>query len=329
MNIKAQVVRFEQTGGPEVLRTETIELPDPAPGEVRIRHTAIGLNFAEIYLRTGRYPAQGKLPSGLGNEGAGVVEKVGPGATGFKEGDRVCYFGGSPGSYSTHRNMGTERLIHTPAGISDEVAAAALLKGMTVEYLLNRCYRLQPGQDALFHAASGGVGLIAGQWGQHLGARMIGVAGGADKCKLALVNGYAHVIDRTREDIAARVKELTKGAGVPVVFDSVGEATFGASIRCLSPRGMFVSFGTTSGPVPPVQASLLQQAGSLYFTRPTLQTYVATREELLASSTAVFDLIVKGAIRISINARYPLEDVREAHMALEAGRTIGSSILVP
>ncbi|HKP78373.1 MAG TPA: alcohol dehydrogenase catalytic domain-containing protein, partial [Phenylobacterium sp.] len=177
MNIKAQVVRFEQTGGPEVLRTETIELPDPAPGEVRIRHTAIGLNFADIYLRTGRYPAQGKLPSGLGNEGAGVVERVGPGVTGFKEGDRVCYFGGSPGSYSTHRNMGTERLIHTPPGISDEVAAAALLKGMTVEYLLNRCYRLQPGQDALFHAASGGVGLIAGQWGQHLGARMIGVAG--------------------------------------------------------------------------------------------------------------------------------------------------------
>ena len=329
MSIKAQVVRFERTGGPEVLRTETIELPDPGPNEVRIRHTAIGLNFAEIYLRTGQYPTPARLPSGLGNEAAGVIEQVGSAVTGFKEGDRVCYFGGNPGSYATHRNMGTDRLIHTPAGISDEVAAAALLKGMTVEYLLNRCYRLQAGQDALFYAASGGVGLIAGQWGRHLGARMIGVAGGADKCRLALANGYAHVIDRHREDIAARVKEITKGAGVPVAFDSIGAATFDTTISSLSPRGMFVSFGTTSGPVPPVQAGLLQKAGSLYFTRPTLQTYVGSRDELLASSAAVFDMIMKGAIHISINARYPLADAREAQIALESGRTFGSSILVP
>lgn len=327
MSIKTKVVRFERAGGPEVLRTETIDLPDPGPGEIRIRHTAIGLNFAEIYLRTGHAPA--RLPSGLGNEGAGVVEMVGSGVVGFKVGDRVCYFGGSPGSYSTHRNMGTERLIHTPPGISDEVAAAALLKGMTVEYLLNRCYRLQAGQDALFFAASGGVGLIAGQWGRHLGARMIGVAGGADKCKLALANGYAHTIDRTREDIGPRVKKLTRDAGVRVVFDSVGAATFDTSIHCLAPRGMFVSFGTTSGPVPPVEASTLQKAGSLYFTRPTLQTYVASREELLASSAAVFDMILNGAVKISINARYPLEDVRDAHIDLEAGRTLGSSILIP
>lgn len=327
MSIRTQVVRFEQTGGPDVLTFETAELPEPGAGEVRVRHTAIGLNFAEVYVRTGQYPIP--VPSTIGNEAAGVIEAVGAGVTEFKVGDRVCYGGGSPGSYSTHRNMSTQRLIKTPDDISDEVAAASLLKGMTVEYLLNRCYAIKPGESVLFYAASGGVGLIAGQWGRHLAANMIGVAGGAQKCQLALANGYSHVVDRHAENIVERVRALTNGAGVPVAYDSVGKSTYESTINCLAPRGMFVSFGTTSGPVPPIQASQLQKLGSLYFTRPTLVTYTGSREDMVASSNAVFQMIRTGAVKIDVRARYALQDARQAHIDLEAGKTAGSSVLIP
>ena len=327
MTTKARIVRFAAPGGPEVLKLETIDLPDPGPGEVQVRQSAVGLNFQEIYQRSGFYPMP--LPAGLGNEAAGVVLKAGPGVSGFAPGDRVCYAGGGPGAYTDIRNVVADRLLKTPDGVSDELAAASMLKGMTVEYLLNRCYPVKAGQSVLFYAASGGVGLLAGQWGKHLGARMIGVAGGADKCKLALANGYDVVIDRNKEDIVARVKELTGGAGVPVAFDSVGKSSFETTLNCLAPRGMFVSFGTTTGAPPAVEAGLLQKMGSLYFTRPTLVTYTASRDDLVASSSALFTMLAKGALKVSINARYPLAEAAKAHAELEGGRTTGSSILLP
>ncbi len=327
MTSKARVARFAVAGGPEVLKLETMDIADPGPGEVQVRQTAIGLNFQEVYQRSGFYPMP--LPSGVGNEAAGVVVKSGPGVSGFNPGERVCYAGGGPGAYADLRNVVADRLIKTPDDISDELAAACMLKGMTVEYLLNRCYPVKAGQPVLFYAASGGIGLLAGQWGKHLGARMIGVAGGADKCKLALANGYDVVIDRNKEDIVARVKELTSGAGVPVAFDSVGKSTFETTLNCLSPRGMFVSFGTTTGAPPAVEAGLLQKMGSLYFTRPTLVTYTASRADLEASAAAVFAMLAKGALKVSINARYPLAEAARAHADLEGGRTTGSSILVP
>lgn len=327
MTRKARAVRFAAPGGPEVMKLETVEVGDPGPGEVLIRHTAIGINYQDTYHRSGFYPLP--LPSGVGTEAAGVVEAVGSGVTAFRSGDRVGYCGGAPGSYADFRVFPADRLLKLPAGITEEQAAASMLKGMTVEYLLNRCYAVKPGQFALFYAASGGVGLFAGQWGKHIGARMIGVAGGADKCRLALEAGYEFVIDRTREDIVERVKAITGGAGVPVVYDSVGKATFDASIKCLAPRGFFVSFGTTTGAPPPVEAGLLQKCGSLYFTRPTLVTYNAKREDLDASAKAVFDLIAKGTLRVGVHQRYPLADAVRAHRDLEAGRTMGSSLLVP
>jgi NADPH:quinone reductase len=327
MSVKAQVVRFAQPGGPDVLKMETVDLADPAAGEVQIRQSAIGLNYQDVYMRSGAYPLP--VPSGIGGEAAGVITKVGASVAGFKEGDRVCYYGGPIGAYASARNIVADRVIKLPAGVTEEQAAASLLKGMTVEYLLNRCYAVKPGQFVLFYAASGGVGLLAGQWGKHLGARMIGVAGGAVKCKLAKDNGYEFVIDRTREDIAARVKEITGGAGVPVAYDSVGKATFDATLKSLSPRGYFVSFGATTGAPPAVEAGLLQKMGSLYFTRPTLVTYTAARSEYEASAGALFDLIGKGVLKLSINQRYPLADAARAHTDLEAGRTIGSSVIVP
>ena len=224
-----------------MLKLETMTLPEPASGEVLVRHTAIGLNYQDVYHRTGFYPLP--LPSGIGTEAAGVVERVGPGVTDLQAGDRITY-AGAVGAYASHRLVPAARVVKIPDGISDEVAAAVMLKGMTVEYLLNRCYAVKPGQPVLFYAAAGGVGLIAGQWGRHLGATMIGVAGGADKCRLAREHGYAEVIDRTREDVVERVKAITGGAGVPVVYDSVGKTTFDASIKSLAPRGLFVSFGT-------------------------------------------------------------------------------------
>ena len=323
-----KAVRIYAAGGPEVLKIEKLELPDPAQGEVRIRHTAIGLNFQDIYTRSGQYPAP--MPTGLGTEAVGVVEGVGAGVTDFKVGDRVCYASGPIlAACATHRNYPAARLLHAPAHMQDEQIAASLLKGMTVEYLMQRCYPVQKGQHVLMHAAAGGVGLLAGQWGRHLGAHMIGVAAGPEKVKLALANGYEHCLDRLKDDIPARVKEITGGIGVPVVYDSVGKNSFEQSINSLAPRGYFVSFGTTTGAPPPVPASTLQKMGSLYFTRPTLVTYTASTEDLRNSAAAVFDLFGKGALKININQRYAFDDVAKAHADLESGRTSGSSVIIP
>ena len=326
--MKTTAVRIHAAGGPEVLRLEELDLPEPGPGEVRIRHTAIGLNFQDIYTRSGRYPAQ--MPTGLGTEAAGVVEAVGEGVTTFRAGDRVCYASGpNLGACATHRNYPAARLLRAPAHMDDETLAASLLKGMTVEYLMQRCYPVKKGQFVLMHAAAGGVGLLAGQWGRHLGAQMIGVAAGPEKVKLALANGYAHCIDRLSEDIAARVKEITGGAGVPVVYDSVGKQSFEASLHSLAPRGFFVSFGTTTGAPPAVEAATLQKMGSLYFTRPTLVTYTASEDELRSSAAAVFAMFESGALKVSVNQRYRLADIAKAHADLESGRTTGSSVLLP
>lgn len=325
--MKSKAVRISAHGGADVLKLETVDVADPGPNEVLIRHTAIGLNFQDIYQRSGFY--QLPMPSGLGTEGAGVAEKVGANVKDIKAGDRVCYAGGAPGSYAEYRLFPADRVIKTPANVTDEQAAASLLKGMTAEYLLNRCYPVHEGEFVLFHAAAGGVGLVAGQWGKHLGAKMIGIAGGAEKCKLALANGYAYCIDRNKEDVVAKVKEITGGAGVPVVYDSVGKNTFDQSLHALAPRGYFVSFGTTTGAPPPVEAGALQKLGSLYFTRPTLVTYTAKTEELRASAKALFDLVASGAIKVTVNQKYPLADIVKAHQDLETGKTSGSTIIVP
>jgi NADPH2:quinone reductase len=309
------------------MKLETVSVPEPAAGEALVRQTACGINYLDTYHRSGLY--QLPMPSGVGSEAAGVVESVGAGVTDVKPGDRVAYVHNVPGSYASHRIMPAARLVKLPDQVSDEVAAATMLKGMTVEYLLNRTYQVKAGDFVLFWAAAGGVGLLAGQWGKHLGARMIGVAGGADKCRLAREHGYDEVIDRTREDVAERVKAITGGKGVPVVYDSVGKASFDASLTSLRPRGFFVSFGTTTGPPPPVEAATLQKRGSLYLTRPTLFTYISTGEELLASAGALFDLLTRGALRVHIGARYPLAEAARAHTDLEAGKTVGSSLLIP
>jgi len=326
--MQVKTVRIHQAGGPEVLQLESHDLPAPAPGEVTIRHTAIGFNYQDIYTRSGMYPAP--MPTGLGTEAAGVVEAVGPGVSDFKVGDRVCYASGPVlGACATHRNYPAARLLHSPAHMKDEEIAAILLKGMTVEYLMQRCYPVKAGQFVLMHAAAGGIGLLAGQWGKHLGAHMIGVAGGAEKVKQALDNGYAFCIDRKTEDVASRVKEITGGAGVPVVFDSVGKDSFDQSLNSLAPRGYFVSFGTTTGAPPPVAAATLQKMGSLYFTRPTLVTYTASTEDLRSSAATVFDMFAKGALKLSINQRFALADIAKAHSALEGGQTTGSTVIVP
>lgn len=326
MNVLA--ARFHTAGGPEVLQFDTLELPEPAAGEVRIRHTAIGLNFQDIYARSGMYPTA--LPSGLGTEAAGVVEALGEGVTDFQVGQRVCYISGPVlGACATHRNYPAARLLASPDHMSDEQLAASMLKGMTVEYLMQRCYPVKAGQFVLMHAAAGGVGLLAGQWGRALGAQMIGVAAGPEKVQLALEHGYAHCIDRLSEDVAARVKAITGGAGVPVVFDSVGKDSFDASLASLAPRGTFVSFGTTTGAPPPVAAATLQKMGSLYFTRPTLVTYTASNAELRQSAADVFEMFRRGALRIGIHQRYALKDLAQAHAELQSGRTKGSSVILP
>jgi NADPH2:quinone reductase len=325
MTVETRAVRLAEQGPPAVLKVESVAVPDPGAGEALIRQTAAGVNYMDIYQRSGSYPLQ--LPSGIGLEAAGVVEAVGPDVGGIAAGDRVAYGGGPIGAYAEHRVMPAGRLVKIPDGVTDEQAAAVLMKGMTVEYLLNRTYPVQAGQPVLFWAAAGGVGLIAGQWGKALGARMIGIAGGPDKCKLAEASGYHVCIDRHSEDVTARVKELTDGKGVPVVYDSIGAGTYEQTMDCLAPRGYFVSFGTTGGPVPPVMAPDLQHKGSLYFTRPTLATYVAAREDLEASAAAVFDMVAKGAVKVEIGQRYTLDEAVKAHEDLEAGRTSGSSII--
>ena len=322
----AHAIRIANQGRPDVMTLESLALPEPGAGEALVRQTAAGINFLDVYHRSGVYPLA--VPTGIGSEAAGVIERVGSSVTEVKVGDRVAYVHNVPGSYASHRVMAATRLVKLPDHVPDETAAAVMLKGMTVEYLLNRTYQVKQGDAVLFWAAAGGVGLLAGQWGKHLGATMIGVAGGAEKCRLAREHGYDEVIDRTREDVAERVRQITGGKGVPVVYDSVGKASFEASLKSLRPRGFFVSFGTTTGAPPPVEAATLQKHGSLYFTRPTLFTYISSSEELLASASAVFDVLKRGVLRVHVGARYPLADAARAHTDLEAGKTVGSSLLV-
>lgn len=324
--MKTRAIRFERHGGPEVLRLEEIEVGDPGPGEARIHQRAIGLNFIDTYHRTGLY-AVPKLPSGLGTEGAGVIEAVGEGVSDLRVGQRVAYAGGPLGAYAERRVLPAHRLVPLPDSISEETAAAAMLKGMTVEYLVRRTYEVRAGDTVLWHAAAGGVGLIAMQWLSHLGATVIGTVSSDEKAELARAHGCHHTIVYTREDFVARVREITGGAMLPVVYDSVGRATFPASLDCLRPRGMFVGFGNASGKPEPFDMQILSLKGSLYLTRPTLMTYTAAREDLLASARALFDVIESGAVKIPIHQRFALEDAADAHRALESRATTGSTIL--
>ncbi len=320
-------IRFHQTGSPDVLRWEEVDVPAPAAGEVTLRHTAVGLNYKDTYLRSGLYPLA--LPSGLGEEGAGVIEAVGAGVTGFQPGDRVAYANGAPGAYSEKRNIAASLLVPLPDGIADETAAAIMLAGMTAQYLLKRTRPVKAGDTILWHAAAGGVGQIAVQWARALGATVIGTVGSDDKAAIARALGVDHVINYRTENFAERVREITGGRGVPVVYDSVGKDTFEGSLDSLAPMGMLVSFGNASGPVPPVAPLLLGQKGSLYLTRPVLNHYTATREDLLATARDLFDAVLSGKVRISIGQRYALKDAAQAHRDLEARKTTGSTVLVP
>jgi NADPH:quinone reductase len=321
------VVRAHEVGGPEVLRFEDVEVGSPGPGQALIRQTAVGLNFIDVYFRSGMYPPP-QLPFIPGQEGAGVVEAVGVGVSDLRVGQRVAY-AGQLGAYAERRLIAADRLVPLPDGVSDEQAAAMMLKGMTAQYLLRQTYRVQRGQTILFHAAAGGVGLIASQWARHLGATVIGTVGSEAKAELARAHGCAHVIRYDRENVAARVREITGGKGVPVVYDSVGQATFNSSLDALAPRGMLVSFGQSSGKIPPVDLGILSQKGSLYVTRPTLMTYTAERTDLLATAKELFEVVQSGAVRIQINQRFPLREAAEAHRALESRRTTGSTLLLP
>jgi NADPH:quinone reductase len=318
-------IRYARTGGPEVLEWQEVQVGKPGPGQVRLRQTAVGLNFLDTYFRSGLYPSQ--LPAGVGSEGAGTVEEVGDGVAEFKKGDRVAYAGGPPGSYAEERLMPADRLVKLPDGISDQQAAAMMLQGMTTEYLLNRTYKVKKGDTVLIHAAAGGVGLIACQWAKHLGATVIGTVSTEEKAKLAREHGCDHPIIYTKEDFVARVNEITKGEKLPVVYDSVGKDTFMKSLDCLRPYGLMASFGQSSGAIGPVDLGILAQKGSLYVTRPTLNTYVAKRADLVASAKALFDVVQSGAVRIKVNQTYPLRDAAKAHADLEARRTTGSTVL--
>ena len=320
-------IRLYQTGGPEVLRWEEIEVGEPAQGQARVRHTAVGVNFVDTYQRSGLYPVP--LPGGLGSEGAGVVEAVGAGVTHVRPGDRVAYAGGPPGSYAEVRLMAADRLVKLPEGISDRQAAALMLKGMTVQYLIRRTYQVQPSETVLFHAAAGGVGLIACQWLKALGATTIGTVGSDEKAELARAHGCDHAVVYTREDFARRVRAITGGQGVPVVYDSVGRSTFAGSLDCLRPRGLLVSFGNASGPVPPFELGVLAQKGSLYVTRPTLATYTATRADLEATAQDLFDVVLSGKVKVEVRRIYALKDAPQAHRDLEGRQTTGSIVLLP
>jgi len=320
-----RAIRFARTGGPEVLSLEAITLPRPEPGTALVRHRAIGVNFIDTYQRSGLYAVP--LPSGLGSEAAGVVEAVGDGVTSVRVGERVAYAAsGAPAAYSEARVIAADRLVALPDDISDEVAAAALLKGMTAEFLIQRTFAVKRGQTVLFHAAAGGVGLIACQWLHALGARVIGTVGSDEKAAIARQHGCHETIVYTREDFTKRVRDLTDGRGVPVVYDSVGKTTFQGSLACLEPRGTLVSFGNASGKPDPFDILQLSQRGSLYLTRPTLVHYIATREELVASASALFRAIENG-LKIEIGQRFPLAEASAAHRALESRATIGSTLL--
>jgi NADPH2:quinone reductase len=323
-----KAIRIHQHGGPEVLRYEDVDPGKPGKGEVLLRHTAIGLNFIDTYFRTGLYAAPNGLPLTPGGEAAGEVIALGEGVDGLRIGDRVAYAGG-PGSYAEQRVMPADRLVKIPDGVSDEQAAGMMLKGMTAEYLLRRTYAVKPGDKVLYHAAAGGVGLIFGQWAKHLGVEVIGTVGSAEKAELARAHGYAHVVNYSETDFVKAVNDITAGARCDVVYDSVGKDTFDGSLDCLKPRGLLVSFGQSSGAVPPVNIGILSQKGSLYLTRPTLFAYIASRAELEESAAALFDVVRSGAVEIRINQRYPLSEAAQAHRDLEGRKTTGTTVLIP
>ncbi|HSZ75083.1 MAG TPA: quinone oxidoreductase [Rhizomicrobium sp.] len=322
-----KAIRISKTGGPEVLELKDIELPPPARGQVRVKHTAIGVNFIDTYQRSGLYPIP--VPGGLGLEAAGTVEALGDGVTSLKIGDRVGYCSGPPGAYAEANNVPADRLVKLPDGVSDEDAAAAMLKGMTAQYLLKRTYAVKPGQTILWHAAAGGVGLIACQWAKHLGVTVIGTVGSEEKIALAKSHGCDHVINTSTENWVARLRTLTKDEGVPVVYDSVGKDTWNGSLDCLAIRGMMVSFGNASGPVPAFDPIMLGGKGSLYLTRPSLMHYTRTTQELQETADDLFDVIAKGVVKIEIRQRFALADARAAHEALHSRNTTGATILLP
>ena len=323
----AHAIRIHSVGGPDVLSFDEVAVGAPGPGEARVRHTAIGLNYIDTYHRTGQYPLP--LPAGIGLEAAGVVEAVGSGVDWVKPGDRVAYCGGVPGAYSTERVMSADRLVKIPDGVDDVTAATLMLKGLTVQYLFRQTYPLRGGETILFHAAAGGVGLIACQWARALGVTMIGTVGSDAKAELAKAHGCTHTIVYTREDFVARTKELTGGKGVPVVYDSIGKDTFPQSLDCLKPRGMFVSFGASSGPVAAFNIGLLAQKGSLFATRPTLFSYADTRANLYAMADEMFALVRAGKIKSEARQTFALKDAAAAHRALESRGTTGATVLMP
>ena len=320
-------IRIHQTGGPEVLSWESVDLPAPGAGEATVRHAAVGLNFIDTYHRTGLYPLP--MPSGIGLEGAGVVEAIGPGVTEVQVGDRVAYAGGPIGAYAEARNIPAHRLLKLPDAISFDTAAAMMLQGLTAAYPLRKTYRVQPGDAVLIHAAAGGVGLIACQWAKALGATVIGTVGSAAKGELAKAHGCDHVINYSTENFVSRVREITGGEGVPVVYDGVGKDTFMGSLDSLRPLGMLVTYGNASGPVPPLDLLLLSQKGSLFVTRPTIVSYTAKRADLEALGAELFDVVASGKVKIEVHQRYALKDAAQAHRDLEARKTTGSTILIP
>ncbi|MFP3503343.1 quinone oxidoreductase family protein [Burkholderia sp. SIMBA_062] len=322
-----KAIRYDQPGGPDVMKWVDVEVGAPKAGEVRIRQHAVGLNYIDVYFRTGLYPQP--LPGGLGMEAAGEVTAVGDGVTAFKAGDRVAYVGQPPGAYAQERVMPAERLVKLPDGISDDDAASVMLQGLTAHYLLRRTYPVKAGDTILIHAAAGGVGLLVCQWAKALGATVIGTVGSDEKAALAKAHGCDHPIVYTRENFTQRVKEITNGAGVPVVYDSIGKDTYIGSLDCLAPLGYFVSFGNASGPLPAIDSKEFSSRGSLFFTRPTLFSYIAKRADLEAAAAELFDVILSGKVKTSINQRYPLAEVGRAHADLESRKTTGSTILIP
>ena len=321
-----KAIRFEKTGGPDVLQYKDVELAPPAKGEVRVRHTAIGVNFIDTYHRSGLYKLP--LPSGLGSEAAGVVDALGEAVTSLKKGERVAY-AGTLGAYAEANNVPADKLVKLPPNVSDETAAAALLKGMTAQYLLMRTYAVNPGETILWHAAAGGVGTIACQWAKYLGALVIGTIGSDDKFALAKENGCEHVLNTRKEEWVKRVREITDGEGVPVVYDSIGKDTWTGSLDCLAVRGMMVSFGNASGAVPAFEPGILSAKGSLYVTRPTLGSYTRTPQELQETANDLFAVLGSGVVKIHINQRFKLADAAEAHRALHSRETTGATILLP
>jgi NADPH2:quinone reductase len=320
-------VRVHKVGGPEVLTYEDVDVPAPGPGQIRVKQHAVGLNYIDTYFRSGLYPAP-SMPFVIGNEGAGEVSAVASGVTEFKVGDRVAYVS-ALGGYAAERILPADRAVKLPKEVSYEQAAGMMLKGMTVQYLLRRTFKVEKGMPILIHAAAGGVGLIACQWANHLGADVFGTVGSKEKAELAKANGCHHPILYREEDFVARVKEITKGEMCPVVYDGIGKATFPASLDCLRMRGMFVSYGNASGPIESISPNILQQKGSLYMTRPTLVHYTAKREDLLATAKELFDVVISGKVKIPINQKYPLKDAQKAHQDLHARETTGSTILIP